>query len=61
MSRIQKRIARMTASRMMTASGPDNSEDGRQALPGPFSWYLTRPAAPDLRYALTTNGYVILL
>lgn len=60
MSRIQKRIARMVASRRMSAPGSGNSEDGRQASSGLLSWYSTQPAAPDLSYALTTNGYVIL-
>jgi hypothetical protein len=25
-----------------------------------FSWYLAQPALPNLKYVLTTNGYLIL-
>ena len=25
-----------------------------------FSWYLAQPALPNLKYALTLNGYLIL-
>ena len=25
-----------------------------------FSWYLAQPALPNLKYALTINGYLIL-
>jgi hypothetical protein len=60
MSRIQKRMVRMVASRRMSAPGSGSSEDSRQASSGLLSWYSTQPAAPDLSYALTVNGYVIL-
>jgi hypothetical protein len=60
MSRIQKRIARMVAGRRMSASNSGYGEGRRGTSTSLLPWYSTQPATPDLRYALTMNGYVVL-
>jgi hypothetical protein len=60
MSRIQKRIARMVAGRRTSASDSGYGEGRRGTSTGVLPRYSTQSATPDLRYALTMNGYVVL-
>jgi hypothetical protein len=60
MSRIQKRIARMVTGRRTSASDSGYGEGRRGTSTGVLPWYSTQSATPDLRYALTMNGYVVL-
>jgi len=41
-------------------SGRANEEDGSRSSSGISSWLFARQALPELKYALTINGYVIL-
>jgi hypothetical protein len=50
-----------TQSRQNTAmASRGNGGNGRHTAEGPLSWYSAQRPDPNLAYALTTNGYVIL-
>lgn len=54
------RIHPLWGSKNMNVSDRANRENGNRSSPGPLSWYLTENALPDLKYALTATGYVVL-
>ena len=47
-------------SKDMRISGRANEEDGSRSSSGILSWRSAQHALPELKYALTINGYVIL-
>ncbi len=47
-------------SKDMRISGRANEEDGSRSSLGILSWRSAQHALPELKYALTINGYVIL-
>ena len=60
MSENQKKILEMLASKKMGGSGRANGKNGRYSSSGGLSWYFAQRAVPELVYALTINGYVLL-
>jgi hypothetical protein len=54
------RIRPLWGSKNMNVSDRANGENGNHSSPGPFSWYLAEKALPELKYALTVTGYVVL-
>ena len=37
-----------------------NQENKPDSSPGPLSWCVAQRALPELKYVLTSNGYVVL-
>ena len=47
-------------SKDVRTSGRANEEDGSRSLSGILSWHFAQGALPEVKYALTANGYMIL-
>jgi len=56
----QMKIQPLWGSRNINVSDRANEENGHRSSSGVFSWCLAQRALPELKYVLTTNGYVIL-
>lgn len=54
------RIQTLLGSKNMNICDRANVENRRRHLPWPFSWCLAQRALPEVKYVLTTNGYITL-
>lgn len=54
------RIQPLVGSKNMNICDRASGENRRRQLPWPFSWCLAQRALPEVKYALTVNGYIAL-
>jgi hypothetical protein len=60
MARAQIRIQPLLGSKNLNIADRAKGKGERRSSSGLFSWYVAQRALPELKYLLTTNGYVIL-
>jgi len=60
MARAQIRMQPLVGSKNMNIADRAKGKGERRSSSGPFFWYISQRGLPELKYLLTTNGYVIL-
>lgn len=60
MNEMQIETRALFESRNMNLRWRATVENGRRLATGVLFWYLAQPALPEVKYALTSNGYVTL-
>jgi len=60
MLRKEVRMQPLVGSKNMNYCDRASGENGRSHSLGPLPWYLAPRALPELKYVLTSNGYMAL-